>query len=113
MQLWDNVPFNTLTPKVVWRGADYPFVAAFSNDDAGQTAALFFKEKAIRLRLQDKSAAKVIETVGEQNLPPRLHAALLSKAEPNWIDVKFLRPKVIPGFGDIDDQYKGLKRSSR
>ncbi|CAL6320635.1 predicted protein [Bathycoccus prasinos] len=108
VQLWDNVPFNTLTPKVVWRGADYPFVAAFSNDDAGQTAALFFKRNA-RLRLQDKSAAKVIETVGEQNLPPRLHAALLSKAEPNWMDVKFLRPKVIPGFGDIDDQYKGLE----
>jgi len=38
-----------------------------------------------------------------------LHAVLLSKAEPGWIDVKFLRPKVIPGFGDIDDQYKGLE----
>lgn len=108
VQLWDNVPFNTLTPKVVWRGADYPFVAAFSGGDAGQTAALFFKRNA-RLRLQDKSAAKVIETIGEHNLPPRLHAALLSKAEPGWIDVKFLRPKVIPGFGDIDDQYKGLE----
>jgi hypothetical protein len=108
VQLWDNVPFNTLTPKVVWRGADYPFVAAFSKDDAGQTAALFFKRNA-RLHLQDKSPARVIETIGEQNLPPRLHAALLSKAEPDWIDVKFLRPKVIPGFGDIDDQYKGLE----
>jgi hypothetical protein len=108
VQLWENVPFNSLTPKIVWRGADYPFIAAFSKNDFGQTAALFFKRNA-RLKLRDMSAEKVIETVGEQNLPPRLHAALLSKAEPDWIDVKFLRPSVIPGFGDVDDQYKGLE----
>jgi hypothetical protein len=101
--------FNTLTPKLVWRGSDWRYLSEYESVGTGSGF-----EFVHNLNLCHASKADIVKAVldsppadtVEKRVPPRFYAAVLGSLNPESFDIKFTkRNEHAPQSTCIDDKF--------
>ena len=101
--------FNSLIPKMVWRGSDWRYLSEYESIGSG-SGIDFLRE----LGLCHASKSEIIDSVlhsplgdtVQKRVPPRLYATVLGSLHPESFDIKFTdRNKHAPQSSCIDDKF--------
>lgn len=101
--------FNTLTPKLVWRGSDWRYLSEYESVGTGSGKEFLHNSNLCHASKADIIKAVLdsppVDTV-EKRVPPRLYAAVLGSLNPESFDIKFTnRNEHAPNSSCIDDKF--------
>ena len=101
--------YNSLIPKLVWRGSDWRYLSEYESVGTGSGFEFLHQ-----LGLCHASRSTIIDAVlhsspastVEKRVPPRLYAAVLGSLNPESFDIKFTdRNEHAPQSSCIDDKF--------
>ena len=84
-----DAEWSALTPKVAWRGSDWPFLTRYGGAFGGTDGAGAYLKANGYCDATKEDIERAIMDFTRGPVPPRLRAAVLSTMEPENFDIKF------------------------